>query len=115
MAFRLVVVALVIAQCLGKMRLGRSFPKIDEHGMQLANEYQVIHPENVVRGSNKYVDGVDFKIDSISPLNINNDEIVTVSFTAKVPTGKDWIGAYSPSDVDITKTVPGMENYLYHL
>ncbi len=91
----------------GKMRLKRSFPAVNEHGMQLANEFQVVHPENIVLHSTLR-DSSDFKILDISPLSISNDEIVTVSFSAKAPTGKEWIGAYSPPDVDITLTVPGM-------
>lgn len=111
MKLAIAVLVFLVAQCAAKMNLKRSFPAVNEHGMQLANEYQVIHPENVKnrahahRLGKEYAEG-DFTIDEISPLNINNDEVVTVRFTAKTPTAKDWIGAFSPPDVDITKTVP---------
>ena len=37
---------------------------------------------------------------------INARDVVTVSFKTSSPSSKDWIGAYSPANVDIKTTVP---------
>lgn len=72
---------------------------------QLANEFQLLRSENIRLGA---TNPSDFNITNISPLIINNDEIVTITVKARV--GKlsiyDWIGAYSPANADIRKSVP---------
>lgn len=50
--------------------------------------------------------GNSYVIKSVSPLLISNDEVVTVTFESSNPSSNDWIGAYSPPNVDITTTVP---------
>lgn len=42
----------------------------------------------------------------ISPLIINSSDIVTIYFNSNNPNSSDWIGAYSPANVDITKSTP---------
>jgi acid phosphatase type 7 len=88
---------------------GRSIP----YETEFANEFSLISPQNIrlqheiheeiTAASSSYV------IESISPLLIDNDDVVTVSFSSNAPNSQaygDWIGAYSPSDVDIKTTVP---------
>jgi len=94
------------AFCAARVRLHRSFPAADEKGHQLANEYQIIRPENIKQPMLRADTGSSYKISHISPLLINNDDVVTVVFQSSTPGTKDWIGAYSPANVDITKTVP---------
>lgn len=43
---------------------------------------------------------------NISPLKINNGDIVTILFYSDIPTADDWIGAYSPADVDPALSYP---------
>lgn len=106
MELRLLSLALLIAHCACKINLHQPFPAENENGMQLANEYQIIKPHNIVL-DDKRRDSDEYVITNIDPLFINNDDVVTVQFSTKNPSTKDWIGAYSPSDVDITTTVPG--------
>ncbi len=47
-----------------------------------------------------------YQINSVAPIWINNDDVVTVSFTSSHPRAWDWIGAYSPPDADIVNTSP---------
>jgi hypothetical protein len=56
-------------------------------------------------GSRVHLESV-YTIDSVSPLVISNNGIVTVTYTAANPEASDWIGAYSPPDVDITVQAP---------
>jgi hypothetical protein len=42
----------------------------------------------------------------VSPLLISNNDIVTVTFTSSSPSSSDWIGAYSPPDVNILESTP---------
>ncbi len=88
-------------------RFSRShhFPDVLPNGKQSVNEFQFVDNEKIVlnhylREDNSYV------IKDISPLVIDNDDIVTVSFQSTKPSSSDWIGAYSPANVDITTTVP---------
>lgn len=74
-------------------------------GFEVANEFQMVLPENIKDLRGKYSDNA-YKFTKIYPLLINNDDVVTVSFSSKTPSTSDWIGAYSPADVDVTKTVP---------
>lgn len=81
-----------------------SFPLLTHTGEQSINEFQFIVPENIV--DERSNSDITYQISEISPLVISNDEIVTLNFKSSLPASKDWIGAYSPSDVDIKKTVP---------
>lgn len=47
-----------------------------------------------------------YQIYNVNPLLIDNDDVVTVSFKTNHPQPWDWIGAYSPPDVDIQNTSP---------
>jgi hypothetical protein len=92
-----------------------SFPTKDHHGHDAANEIQFIEVANIkIAASGKY------EINSVSPVLINNGDVVNVTFFSDLPSSSDWIGAYSPEYVSITSTVPvkygycndALENYL---
>ena len=81
-----------------------------------SHNLDLIHPENIkfrstsrhhhLSSSSLTEQSATYTITSVSPTLINNDDLVTVSFTSTNPQPYDWIGAYSPPDVDITQTVP---------
>lgn len=71
------------------------------HGNLLSHELQLIKPEGITQNLDS-----SYMFSSVGPLAINNDDIVSVTYSSKTPMSTDWIGAYSPGDVDITKTVP---------
>lgn len=95
---------------------------------QLANEFQLLHVENIISidelldnpftSSHKYENKLmssfldsssayEYSILDISPLLINNDDVVQVSFYSSHPSTSDWIGAYAPLDLnDLTTVVP---------
>ena len=55
-----------------------------------------------------------YQILSVSPTEIDNNDVVTVTYFSNSPnsqSGGDWIAAYSPSDVDIFTTVPVKYGY----
>ena len=105
MEFRFcLLLALVLQVCIAKPFLKREFPKENDRGEQLANEFQILNPHAISK-SLRHASDDDYSI-SLSPLLINNDDIVTVEFSSQVPASGDWIGAYSPADIDITTTVP---------
>ncbi len=101
------------AALLGSVHSTQAHKKFGSHpfaqhtpqGLEPANEFQMVQPENMKDYRSKYT-AAQYNIDKISPILIKNDDVVTVSFTASAPTTGDWIGAYSPPDADITKTVP---------
>lgn len=74
-----------------------------------ANEFELLNPHNIEKG--KLFATSAYSIDSVSPTLISNDEVVTVTYHAAAPLSTDWIGAYSPADVDITKVVPVKYGY----
>lgn len=92
-----------------KQRKGRPgkhlFPATSETGKQLANEFQLLHPENIASIVSLAASSA-YTITEVSPLLINNDDVVTVTYTSDTPSSSDWIGAYSPADVDINTVVP---------
>jgi hypothetical protein len=83
------------------------FPKYSRIGqkVQNANEFDTIHHENI-KHSNFYPDENDYKIKTVEPSVISNNEMVYVTYTSTGPDWGDWIAAYSPPDVDVTKTAP---------
>lgn len=81
-----------------------SFPSVNERDEQLANEFQLIKPKNI---RNKLgLTSYHYTVTEISPLMINNDDVVTVSYSTDNAVSSDWIAAYSPADADITQVVP---------
>jgi hypothetical protein len=74
---------------------------VDFNGHQIANELQLINHPNI-----KFQESSNYAITSASPLIISNNDNINVSYTSSDPKEDDWIAFYSPSDVDITKTVP---------
>ena len=87
---------------------------VDFRGEHISNEFQLInHGATYERKTKAY------SITGVVPLLINNNDLVQISFTSTKPESTDWIGAYSPADVDVSKTVPvkyalcgGDTNYL---
>lgn len=60
---------------------------------QLANEFQDLeHPSKIVLN----LDDPKYNITNVSPLIINNGDVVTVSFKSNKASASDWIAAYSP-------------------
>lgn len=47
-----------------------------------------------------------YQFRSISPLNINSNDIVTVHVEATVPDVNDWVAAYVPASADVTTVSP---------
>ena len=78
----------------------------DENGKELANEFQLINPQLIQIADKTLLNGATYEINNIFPTVIRNDDVVTVSFYSSNPASSDWIGAYSPANVDITTTVP---------
>lgn len=78
-----------------------------------ANSLDKISPQNIVFA----MDSADetYIISSVSPTLISNDALVTVSCNSSSPSSTDWIGAYSPANVDITTTVPVKYGYCGNL
>jgi hypothetical protein len=70
-----------------------------------ANHVHLINPSTIRKYSEENTQNT-YSILSVSPLLINNDDLVTVNFTSSAPAANDWIGAYSPPDVDVTTTSP---------
>jgi acid phosphatase type 7 len=91
-----------------KTRVGHhSFPLETEKGEQLANEFQLIQPHNIQDARFKKLNsGATYSFSIDEPFVIQNDDVVTVHFATSKPSPTDWIAAYSPADVDYTKTVP---------
>lgn len=82
-------------------RFRHVFPVRDHRGRDSVNELQFIEPGNIKSAPSK-----EYAILDVSPTLIKNDEMVTVTYKSSSPSSYDWIGAYSPADVDITTTVP---------
>ena len=79
------------------------FPKLNQFNQEPANEFELHIPNNIkllTSSSDLYT------ISSVYPLYINNNDIVTITYESTSPSVGDWIGAYSPADVDITTTSP---------
>ena len=77
------------------------------------NQYQTLTNYNEINSQNISTSHV-YKFTSISPTEISNNDIVYVSYYTNKPHKKgDWIGVYSPSNVDITKTVPGETSSIF--
>jgi hypothetical protein len=81
-----------------------TFPDVLPSGKQSVNEYQFVNPEHIQKYNLR--DDQSYSFTEIDPLFINARDMVTVSFKSSIPSTKDWIGAYSPANVDITTTVP---------
>jgi hypothetical protein len=86
---------------LSKDRLHNQRITVDFNGNQIANELQLINHLNI-----NTKESSDYAITSAFPLIISNNDDVIVSYTSLNPNEDDWIGFYSPADVDITKNVP---------
>ena len=70
-----------------------------------ANHVHLINPATIHVAEVVNVESV-YSILSISPLLIDNDDLVTVSFNTTTPAEDDWIGAYSPPTANILTSSP---------
>ena len=70
---------------------------------KITNEFQIVHPEHITYRTENLMDEnnetIYHSIKSVSPILINNDDVVTVSFESNAPYYKDWIAAYSPASL----------------
>lgn len=94
---------------IAKFRKSHDFPLYTPSGISTANEFQMVIPENMVY--NTMLADSGYKINSVSPLLINNDDVVTISYSSLTPKSSDWIGAYSPANVQIHDTAPVKYGY----
>lgn len=97
----------------------------DMNDVLASNELQIVNPTTIKLSSTRlgkalgyypgeysppvldYTNNEFHDIYSVSPSTpIYNDDIVTIYFKTDNPKKKDWIGAYSPANVDITTTSP---------
>lgn len=75
--------------------------EVDHRGDHIVNEFQLINHEAMdTKKTNQH------NISSVFPLVISNNGIVQIRYSATKPEEADWIGAYSPANADVTKTVP---------
>ena len=76
----------------------------------IANEFQILSHPSKVKIRHKEASAVDpnatYIITDVSPLQINNDDVVTISFRSSNPTSDDFIAAYSPANVNISEKAP---------
>jgi hypothetical protein len=82
---------------------------LDGHDVQggnhVQNEFELL--EYAVKGTPEVIPtNWTYAVTGISPLVIDNDDMVIISFNANNPRSTDWIAAYSPANVDPTTTVP---------
>lgn len=75
-----------------------------QHWDKIANEFELLQPASIVYAAGGSL-GLNYFTD-IAPLQINNNDVVNVSFFSSTPTSSDWIAAYSPASVNIKTTVP---------
>lgn len=73
------------------------------HYDKIATEFELLVPGNIQMLASS---GSTNEITDVAPKTISNNDIVSVSYFSTNPTSGDWIGAYSPADVDISITVP---------
>jgi hypothetical protein len=108
----LLILVGVIGPSIAKRFGNHDFPKkpsLTGVRVDFANEFELINPHNIEKG--KLFASNAYSIDSVSPTVIGNDEVVTVSYHSSTPLSTDWIGAYSPADIDITTVVPVKYGY----
>jgi len=68
-----------------------------------SNHADLIDPSRI---SLHLAGSAEYTIESVFPLKITNDEIVTIEFVSSQPDAGDWIGAYSPANSSIIQTTP---------
>jgi hypothetical protein len=93
----------------------------DMNDVLVSNELQIVNPTTIKVSSSSlryflgeytppilnYSNNQLHDIYNVTPSTpIKNDDIVTIFYKTDTPQLKDWIGAYSPANVDITKTSP---------
>lgn len=98
-------VAVTVNSGLAAFVPSHGFPLRDHHDRDPANELQFIEVDNIRAASGSSNDAV-YSIDNVSPLFLDNDDIVQISFSSSQPSKDDWVGAYSPPEVNIHSTTP---------
>ena len=88
-----------------------SFPRYTPNGNEAANEFQMIQPEHIIDMRHHMTATGTYSIKKVSPNVIKNDDVVTISFQSSSPSTSDWIGAYSPANINISETVPVKYGY----
>lgn len=78
-------------------------PVLGDIHAEYTNEFQLINPHRIEH-SMSLTEG--YSIDTVWPTLIDNNDVVTVTFSTLTPASNDWIGAYSPADVNISAVVP---------
>ena len=68
-----------------------------------SNRADLINPSRIITS---LAGSFDYAFESVYPLILRNDEVVTVEFFSNHPNASDWIGAYSPANADITTSAP---------
>lgn len=90
---------LAYTQAFGK----HQFPLTTHRGEQLANEFQLLEPASI-----RFIDRVsasgDYSV-SASPLELDNDQTLTISYKSTNPDKYDFVAVYSAS-ADINEVVP---------
>lgn len=106
----ILVLCMLSSFCSSAFVKRHDFPAEDENGKQLANEFQLIRPENIIIAQPSPL--ADTYTISVSPTLISNDEEVVITYYSSNPKSTDWIGAYSPADVSlVTTNVPVKYGY----
>jgi acid phosphatase type 7 len=73
--------------------------------MSAANHLHLISP-SVIRVGSGFSQVETYSIFNVEPLVINSGDLVYVKFNTTFPSDSDWIGAYSPPDIDISTSTP---------
>jgi len=73
--------------------LNHTFPKYDENGRDIANEFKILNIKNIKVLNSDATDST-YEIINVSPLVITNDQIVNVTYYSSAPYKNDWIGNY---------------------
>lgn len=76
---------------------------------KVSNEFALISVENIQKYGEKFTsttNPANYNIEILSPLFINNNDIVKVQCSSNNPSSGDWIGAYSELFSDVTLSAP---------
>lgn len=92
--------------CLGALQTGFAAWPTPQPGDHIENEFQMLQPSRLRIAT---PDAAATYSLAVSPLLIDDDGVVTLSFSSSNASRGDWIGAYSPvptSDANLSLTVP---------
>lgn len=114
---KLILLILAVFQCSAELlpKGIHDFPNVMIDGALIANEFQLIHPENINLDALNSVttdSAATYQITSVSPVSISNNGVVTVSFYSSSPSSKDWIGACK---ISLSSYYLFFLNYIYFI